>query len=92
MVFLTWSWMFLRSNRLEQLDFKLEKIIGIKKHAGKVRKMHYCYLLLLLFHYLSRWYFSSLCLPYKIDLQKEKVELATESSFFYDNLLFAATN
>ena len=26
------------SNKLEQLEFKLEKIIGILKHAGKVRK------------------------------------------------------
>jgi hypothetical protein len=34
--FLTWSWRFLRSNILEQ--FKLEKIIGIQKSAGKVRK------------------------------------------------------
>ena len=31
--------MFLRSNKLERLEFKLEKIIGIKKHAGKVRKL-----------------------------------------------------
>ena len=28
---------FLVSNKLEQLEFKLEKNIGIKKHAGKVR-------------------------------------------------------
>ena len=28
----------LRSNKLEQLKFKLEKNIGIYKHAGKVRK------------------------------------------------------
>ena len=27
-----------RVNYIEQLEFKLEKIIGIKKHAGKVRK------------------------------------------------------
>jgi hypothetical protein len=27
--FLTSSWRFLRSNRLQQLEFKLEKIIGI---------------------------------------------------------------
>ena len=27
--FLTCSWRFLRSNELEQLEFKLEKIIGI---------------------------------------------------------------
>ena len=26
------------NNKLEQLDFKLEKNIGILKHAGKVRK------------------------------------------------------
>ena len=26
--------------KLEQLEFKLEKIIGIKKHAGKVRNKH----------------------------------------------------
>ena len=28
-VFLTCSWRFLRFNKLEQLEFKLEKIIGI---------------------------------------------------------------
>ena len=38
MLFLTCSWRFLRSNKLEQLEFKLEKIIGIQKLAGKVRK------------------------------------------------------
>ena len=32
MFFLTCSWRFLISNKLEQLEFKLEK------HAGKVRK------------------------------------------------------
>ena len=37
MLFLTCSWRFLISNRLEQLQFKLEKIIGIYKNAGKVR-------------------------------------------------------
>ena len=36
--FLTCSWRFLRSNKLEQLEFKSEKIIGIYKSAGKVRK------------------------------------------------------
>ena len=35
--FLTCSWRFLQSNKLEQFKFKLEKIIGIWKHAGKVR-------------------------------------------------------
>ena len=35
--FLTCSWMFLIFNRLEQLEFKLEKIIGIYKPLGKVR-------------------------------------------------------
>ena len=37
--FLTCSWRFLRSNKLEQLELKLEKIIGIQKSAGKVRKV-----------------------------------------------------
>ena len=37
--FLSCSWRFLRSNKLEQLEFNLAKIIGIKKHAGKVRKI-----------------------------------------------------
>ena len=27
------------SNKLEQLDFKLENFFGIQKHAGKVRKI-----------------------------------------------------
>ena len=36
--FLTCSWRFLRYDKLEQLGFKLEKNIWIKKHAGKVRK------------------------------------------------------
>ena len=31
-----------RVNHIEQLEFKLEKIIGIKKHAGKVRKSRCC--------------------------------------------------
>ena len=33
--------MFLISYKLEQLEFKLEKIVGIKKHEGKVRKHNY---------------------------------------------------
>ena len=36
--FLTCSWRFLRSNKLEQLEFKFEKNIGNQKPAGKVRK------------------------------------------------------
>ena len=32
------SWKFLRLDKLRQLKFKLEKKIGIEKHAGKVRK------------------------------------------------------
>ena len=36
--FLNHSWRFFMSNKSEQLEFKLEKIIGIQKHAGKVRK------------------------------------------------------
>ena len=42
MLFLTGFWRFLRSNKLEQLEFKLEKIIGIEKPAGKVRKNRFC--------------------------------------------------
>ena len=37
--FLTCSWRFLIPNQLEQSEFKLEKNIGIEKHAGKVRKI-----------------------------------------------------
>ena len=33
--FLTYSWRFLRPNKLE---FRLENMIGIQKYAGKVRK------------------------------------------------------
>ena len=36
--FLTCSWSFLRSNVLEQFDFKFEKIIVTSKSAGKVKK------------------------------------------------------
>ena len=39
--FLTCSWMFLISNKLEQSKFKLEKNIGIQKHAGKVQKSYF---------------------------------------------------
>ena len=34
--FLTFSWRFLISNKLEQFKFKSGKIIGIMKHAGKM--------------------------------------------------------
>ena len=37
--FLTFSWRFLISNKLKQLQFKLEFFFGIQKHAGKVRKI-----------------------------------------------------
>ena len=37
-MFLTCSWRFLRSNTLEQLEFKLEKIIGVSKSKLKVRR------------------------------------------------------
>ena len=37
--FLTCSWRFLISNKLEQLEFKLEKNIGVYKYKGEVRKM-----------------------------------------------------
>ena len=35
---ITCSWSFLRSNKLEQLEFKSEKFIWIQKSTGKVRK------------------------------------------------------
>ena len=38
-VFLACSWGFLRFDKLEQLEFELEKNIGIYKLAGKVRKL-----------------------------------------------------
>ena len=41
--------MFLISNELEQLEFKLEKNIGIQKQAGKVRK-HFLHCVLLCTH------------------------------------------
>ena len=31
------------SNELERLEIKLEKIIGISKHEGKVRKMYFIF-------------------------------------------------
>ena len=34
-MFLTCPWKLFRSNKLEQLEFKLAKIIGIEKNAGK---------------------------------------------------------
>ena len=36
--FLTYFGRFLRSNTLEQLELKLEKIIKVQKHDGKDRK------------------------------------------------------
>ena len=41
MLFLTYSWRFLISNELEQLELILENIVGIQKHAGKVRIFFY---------------------------------------------------
>ena len=41
-VFLTCSWRFFTSNKLEQLEFKFRKIIGSYKHAEKVRKRYSC--------------------------------------------------
>ena len=35
--FLTSTGRFLRSTKLEQLEFKLEKNIGIEKHAGTLQ-------------------------------------------------------
>ena len=41
--FLTCSWRFLISNKLEQLEFKLEKNIGIYKHAGSVKNLFFSF-------------------------------------------------
>jgi hypothetical protein len=45
--FITCSWRILRYNELEQLELKLEKNIGIYKHAGKVRKKKFLNLMLI---------------------------------------------
>ena len=37
--FLTCSWRFLISNKLEQLEFKLEKILGFRNMQEKLEKM-----------------------------------------------------
>ena len=37
--FLTCSWRFLRSNKLEQLEFKLEKILGFRNMQEKLEKV-----------------------------------------------------
>ena len=39
--FSTCSWRFLISNKLGQLEFKLKIVIGIQKHARKVKKGDY---------------------------------------------------
>ena len=44
--FLTCSWRFLIPKRLEKLEFKLEKNIGIENHAGKVKKVVFLFLTL----------------------------------------------
>ena len=36
--FLTCSWRFFRSNKLEQLEFKLKKLLGFRNMQEKVRK------------------------------------------------------
>ena len=38
MFFSTSSWRFLRSNKLEQLEFKLEKILGFRNMHEKLEK------------------------------------------------------
>ena len=48
------------TNKLEQLQFKLEKIIGIEKHAGKVRK--YIYLCAIFVEYKS---FDIVCMSFE---------------------------
>ena len=55
--FLTCSWRFLRYNKLERLEFKLEKIIGIWKHAGKIGKI--CFFVFVFS--LRKWQCRQLC-------------------------------
>ena len=61
---LTCSGRFLRYNKLEQLEFKLEKIIGIQKHAGKVRKLYVFHLPIFQCFYWSpvQWVLGTDCL------------------------------
>ena len=41
------------SNKLEQLEFILEKIIGIQKHAGKVRKDLFLFCLFFIYFFIQ---------------------------------------
>ena len=65
--FLTCSWRFLIQNKLEQLELKLEKIIGIQRYVRKMQKtvfytilptisIHPC--IFALFFFLNQFYFS----------------------------------
>ena len=60
---------FLIYNKLEQLEFKLEKNIGIQKHAGKVRKNTHFFGLL----FLDSAHKYIFLLKIKYDLIKENV-------------------
>ena len=40
--FLTWSWRFLRLDRLEQLKFKLEKMSGLRNMQEKLENVTFC--------------------------------------------------
>ena len=57
--FLTCFWRFLISNKLEQLELKLEKNIGIQKSAGKVRKYNFFFYGNNLCDYLCAFQFSN---------------------------------
>ena len=39
--FLTCSWRFLRSNKLEQLEFKLEKLLGFRNKKENLEKIYF---------------------------------------------------
>ena len=39
--FLTCSWRFLRNNKLEQLEFKLEKLLGFRNMQEKLEKVNF---------------------------------------------------
>ena len=44
--FLTHSWRFLRSNKLERLEFKLEKILGVRNMQEKLENSIFLSILL----------------------------------------------
>ena len=77
--FLTCSWRFLRSNTLEQ--FKLEKIIGIHKLTGKIRKRDFLEIINLYTRY--KYGREKSDLKIEIGVQEKKLYLELGPSFNY---------